>query len=323
MVVTADGEWVLPDSEAFLATLGDPEPDYDAVAFAVRNLGCIRFEFLDRLVTEIDLHPRNVSRAALEAARQQLLASTARLFRIKYYAGGWQSEISASLEQTVARLEELCAPPVHLPRSERFRTETLSLSRIFDDPAEDLNPLRLLARKWRASFGKFDNGLIPFTANNRLLSRIAIVGIRRAEPDPVMRYVGDAHQWMGDYQFGGIGEKVTNMPDKEYGGWVAPFYDAVATSGEPRYERVTASIQYENEAGAPRRTVHYERLLLPWKAGPGEVLVSSCARIVANGSRASAPSDAVDNSLDKKSAKSSQASTPEVYSSTNSPHGSG
>src|SRR5690348_1071829 len=94
MIVTADGEWVLPDSEAFLAALGDPEPDFDGVGFAVRNLGHIKFLFLDRLVTEIDLHPRNVGPAALQAAQAQVRRSPAKLFRIKYLQGDWKSEIS-------------------------------------------------------------------------------------------------------------------------------------------------------------------------------------------------------------------------------------
>lgn len=45
MLVTADGEWVLEGSAEFLAALGDPEPDYDAGGFAVKNLGFVRFQF--------------------------------------------------------------------------------------------------------------------------------------------------------------------------------------------------------------------------------------------------------------------------------------
>jgi hypothetical protein len=67
MLVTADGKWVLPDSEEFLAALGDPEPDYDAVGFAVRNLGFVKYQVIDRLVTEVELHPRNVDLRALLA----------------------------------------------------------------------------------------------------------------------------------------------------------------------------------------------------------------------------------------------------------------
>ena len=34
MLVTPDGKWVFPNSEEFLALLGDQTPDYDAISFA-------------------------------------------------------------------------------------------------------------------------------------------------------------------------------------------------------------------------------------------------------------------------------------------------
>ena len=48
MLVTPDGEWVFPNSEEFLARLGDATPDYDAISFAVKNLGFIKFQIDDR-----------------------------------------------------------------------------------------------------------------------------------------------------------------------------------------------------------------------------------------------------------------------------------
>ena len=55
------------------AALGDPDPDYDAVSFAVRNLGFIKFEVIRQSVVEIELHPRNIELPALLAVQQQLL----------------------------------------------------------------------------------------------------------------------------------------------------------------------------------------------------------------------------------------------------------
>ena len=58
MLVASDGQWVLPDSSEFFAALGDSEPDYDSVTFAVKNLGFIKFQFHDQSLIEIELHPR-------------------------------------------------------------------------------------------------------------------------------------------------------------------------------------------------------------------------------------------------------------------------
>src|SRR5207237_5756934 len=85
MLVSAEGTWMLEDSSEFRAALGDPEPDYDGAAFAVKNLGFIRFQILDKSIIEIDLHPRNVEIPALLAVQQQLLTSQIKLFRIKYF----------------------------------------------------------------------------------------------------------------------------------------------------------------------------------------------------------------------------------------------
>ena len=60
MLVTSDAQWVLPDTPEFFEALGDPDPDYDSIAFAVKNLGFIRYQVLERSIVEVELHPRNV-----------------------------------------------------------------------------------------------------------------------------------------------------------------------------------------------------------------------------------------------------------------------
>jgi len=107
MLVTPDGDWVVADGEEFLAALGDPAPDYDAVTFAVKNLGFIKFEMVGQSLIELELHPRNVQLPALLAVQQQLLSSSNQLFRIKYLLNSWHSEISASVERTISRLSEV------------------------------------------------------------------------------------------------------------------------------------------------------------------------------------------------------------------------
>jgi hypothetical protein len=171
--------------------------------------------------------------------------------------------------------------------------------------------MRPLAQKWRVSFGHFDPNVIALAISQQLLPRFAIIGIKPPAREPIWRFIGDAHQWLGnDYQYRGIGEKVQDIADKDYGEWVSEYLRWVATSGQPRYDIVTASIQYMNEPGTPRRTVNYERLLLPWKTTSGEVLVTSCAKIVSQECDTIPGPD--DNSVSRKSARSSLASLAEV-----------
>ena len=291
MLITAEGNWVLPDSDDFLAAIEDSSPDYDAVGFAVRNLGFVKFQVLDHRVTEIELHPRNVGLRALLELERTLAATDTKLFRIRYLDQEWHSEISASAEHTVARLRELCAPVFEPRLTARFHVQPNDFASIFCDEA---NPMRALAQKWRVSFGRFDPNVLSIALQNEILSRMMIVGVDPRRKDPEWRFIGSGQRWLDNsYRFNGIGEKVENLPDKEFGGWVSEFYKAVADSDRPRYDSVTADMQYDAENGKPRRVVHYERLLLPWKTLSDEVFVTSCVTLIdanaASGSISSPP----------------------------------
>ncbi len=269
MLVTGDGEWLLPDTPEFLAALGDPDPDYDSISFAVKNLGFIKFQVFGQSIAEIELHPRNVGLPALLAAQQQVLSCQAKLFRIKYFDIEWRSEISSSAEHVIGRLAGLCAPEAHAAAAGRFVVEPQDFSRVFDD--ED-NWARPLAVKWRMSFGQFDSTVISLAVTHRLLSRLVIIGLRPRAEEPVFRFIGDGHSnWLEPkYQTTAIGETIMNLPDKEYGSWASQFYKNVARTGQPRYDYVTATIQHPPTVYITR----YERLLLPWKTPSDEVLVT-------------------------------------------------
>jgi hypothetical protein len=305
MLVTSEGQWVLPGSEAFLAALGDPCPDYDAVGFAVRNLGFIKFLIIDDLVVEIELHPRNVKLPALQALERQLFATKITLFRIKYLDTEWHSEISASIEHTLERLHELCTSGVLPVAAERFQAENRNPAQLLGKTANDPSPDALLLQKWRISFGHFDASVLSLAARYQLLHRLTIVGVNPSAPEPILRFVGDGHRWMGEYQIEGIGSKIADMPDKEYGAWVSEFYAATAKTGQPRLDRVTASLRYENESGRPRRLITYDRVLLPWRTPSGEVLVTSCSTLVPAAAEASSDGSPSINSDAKKLVKSS------------------
>lgn len=278
MLITPDGGWVVPGSAEFFAVLGDSEPDYDSVAFAVKNLGFVKFQVFDKSIVEVELHPRNVELPALLVAQQQIQSSQVGLYRIKYFDHDWQSEISSSAEQTIARLSELCAPVFTLQKTDRFLVEPKDLSVLF---ADSDNRLRPLAQKWRASFGHFDPSVISLAVEHQLLSRLMIAGVTPRKSEPVWRFIGDGHGWIGGrYQQHGLGEKVEHMPDKDYGAWATHYYKSVAHAGQPRYDLISASIHFEDEHGKPLKPVHYERLMLPWKTPSDEVLVTMCSRVV-------------------------------------------
>jgi hypothetical protein len=277
-LITPDGDWVAAGSPEFHTLLGDSAPDYDSVAFAVRNLGFIQLKMFDKSLIEVELHPRNVELPALLVAQQQVQSAPVGLYRIKYFDTEWRSEISSSADHTISRLSELCAPEFTQKSTDRFLVEPRDLSVLFDN---EENQLRPLAQKWRAAFAHFDPSVISLAVVHGLLPRLMIAGVKPRKSDPVWRFIGAGHQWLGgQYLMRGLGEKVEFMPDKDYGAWATHYYKSVAHTGQPRYDLITGAIHYEDETGKPLKLIHYERLLLPWKTSTDEVFVTMCSRLV-------------------------------------------
>jgi hypothetical protein len=302
MLVTAEGDWVREGSVEFRAALGDPEPDYDASLFAVVNLGFIRFQILEDSIIEIDLHPRNIELPALLAIQHQLLSSKVKLFRIKYFDISWNSEILCSAELAVSRLSELCSPKFAPADKDKYLVEPQDYSKLFES---EEGPLQLLAQKWRMSFGHFDPSVITFAIKQQLLSRMIIAAVSPRMPEPVFRFIGDGHtNWLdSDYHLHAIGQKMVDQPDKDYGAWVSQFYKSVASTGQPRYDYVTAAIEHRPGTFVTR----YERLLLPWKTPSDEVLVTLSSRGLPDPGNAAAGLSMVDpdSSSIRKFARSS------------------
>lgn len=300
MLVTGDGQWVVEGSSDFFEALGDPAPDYDASLFAVKNLGFIKFQVLENSIIEVELHPHTVELPALLAVQQHLRSSRCKLFRIKHFDTEWCSEITSSAEHAILRLSELCAPAFSPPPSDRFVVEPQNITALLNDRQSNL---RILAQKWNMSFGYFDPSVISFAISHRLLSRLVIVGVKPRAPEPRFRFIGDGHaNWLErEYHFQIIGEKMQNLPDKDYGNWLAEFYKDVARTGVPRYDRVTAAIQQPEGAYRTR----YERLLLPWRTESEEILVTLSSRHFDEDMEIPTPAFESASSSERNSAKSS------------------
>lgn len=276
LLITPAGAWISGDSPALHHAIGYPEADFDAVGFAVRNLGYIKLETVEDLLLDLEFHPLHVSRLAHDAAQQHLSEAHHRLVRLRYLAEEWRTELAVNAEQAARRLGELCAPYV-VPVVERqpFTVTPQGNRRLFD-PEEDA-ALRLLFQKWRACFQQFDDSVLPFAARRGLADRMLIVGVRSIGEDPVFRYIGEQYWGFGrDFFLRAVGQKVRQQPDSRYGEWVAQFYQEVAASRQPRFDRIEARI----EKSARGRDYRYDRLMLPWSTPSGEVLVTVCSRFL-------------------------------------------
>jgi hypothetical protein len=107
--VTPDGAWLREGSSEFFVALGDPDPDYDAPVFAIKNLGFILVRVVAASRVDITLHPRNVAPAALSFLQQWLQSSQYNLFKLDYIKDRWISEVLTTPAQALRRLFEICA----------------------------------------------------------------------------------------------------------------------------------------------------------------------------------------------------------------------
>ena len=110
MLISADGLCFRNDAKELLAELlGDPNPDYDATLFAVKNLGFVNFGRSGSLL-QIVVHPRNAAWPAVDAMILIIGSSDAGLFTIIYLSErGWRQETTSSHRDACSRLLELCA----------------------------------------------------------------------------------------------------------------------------------------------------------------------------------------------------------------------
>jgi PAS domain S-box-containing protein len=207
---------------------------------------------------------------------ERLQVLDAPMFRTNQFEATHKSKILSSMQDELEQPPQLCAPVSAPPRREWFVAEPKDVSTLL---SRDDDNLRFLFQKWRSSFGQFDSTVIPFAASHQLLARLAIIGLKPRQEEPRFRFIGEGHRWVGDYLSLSLGERVENMPDKEYGEWINAGYKSVAQTGEPRYELITAMLQY-SEVGKPRRLARFERLLLPWRTASKETFITSWSRVV-------------------------------------------
>ena len=135
-----------------------------------------------------------------------------------------------------------------------------------------------------------------------------IFGLKPHDFEPVFRFVGGRRSngiWLGrDSEISVIGERVANQPDKDYGAWVSQFYKAVASTGQPRFDIVTAAIQTSHDRSQMYVT-RYERLLLPWKTPSEEVFVTMCSKRLGDEATDIFSPSETSNSVVRKLARSS------------------
>jgi hypothetical protein len=277
-VISPEGSWLSTGSLEAERAIGYEDPDFDATLFAVKNQGFVQVSFDTPASVRIRLHPTTIARGALVSLLQRFSTFGTAAITVSHLTDHWIAEAFDTPAAAYDRITELCSSTLApVPRNEKYVADEQDLAPIFRDYD---HPLKPLLQKWRISFHRFSDSVIPFTMQHGLVSRLMIIGVKKHAPDPVMRFVGEGFSVMygEEFPFRAVGEKLANLPDREYGAWASEFYKAVATTGEPRYDLVEAEMPKASRG--PH--VRYERLLLPWNTPSGETLVTLSSRTLAH-----------------------------------------
>lgn len=269
MLIDDHGEAWADDSRALALRLGYRDPDFDAPAYAVRNLGFIHVRQHGEGI-RVSLRAQRYSLLTLTTALYLLLERRPRRIVLAVFEGGdWSYEMFTSLGSFAERTEDLAAgkPVAGRPR-------WLAVEKQLDALAlPTFQKVRPVVDLWKASRGRLGEDLYATLRASDLLERAVLVrklprssrlvyehfgvGIRAMRPCETLRVVG---------------RDVDDITDRDYGGWVGLSYSEALGSRRLQLASVRAAVR-TSEAATLR--VRYDRLLMPWRKSGSDLFVLS------------------------------------------------
>jgi len=253
------GEPWSDNSPELARRLGYREPDFDAPAYAVRNLGFIH----------VRLHEEGV-RVSLRSGRFSLLSLTAALYTLidrrprrivlaVFWGEDWSYEMFSSLGSFAERAEDLAAgePIAGRPRwlAVEKKLEALEL------PA--FQQVRPVVDLWRTRHGRLSKELYDVLRATDLMQRAVLIRKLPRSSRLVYEHFGGGIKMLRPCEtFVMVGRDAHDVPDRDYGSWVAEHYGEALSRRQLRLDGMRAMVS-TSQAGTLR--VRYDRLLMPWR----------------------------------------------------------
>ena len=271
-----------PYDSRLLAELGDPDPDYDIVSFAVRNLGHVAVNVLDQPERKVIISIRlmTVHSAALAATVRLLADLPQHRVEIRAEQEGANTytfgNSATALQWLAAEGTSIAAHTSFTDVAVQARSLNLLADRRLNNISQSEDKLALLFKKWRISSQQYSPAVTDTLVRFGLLDRMSIAVERSNDNALVFEHLGtklnmyDRYEGEGwNYHF--VGRQVADQPDRNYGKYVDNTLRAVITSGKPTFDHVDAMIRHRTGAHRTR----YDRLILPWKGLDGATIVTS------------------------------------------------
>ncbi len=270
-----------PFDDSLLVALGDPEPDYDLVSYAVRNLGFVEVvvgERPDAPMTTVRVRELAVTPAALLAASEMIARVAVGPVTIVSGTEQWTERHFSSSAAAVEWLQSQTHADVLTTTFSDIAVVSEDLGKLsnrrLNAIEQNEDRLALLFKKWRIASGKFSYDTTQFMVNFGLLDR-ATLAHSSDSGALVWQHVGQSlNLYERDdkaWHLTLVGRPVDQQNDRNYGAFIQKSFHQAITRNEPRLDHVDAVIR--NRSGSHRS--RYDRLVLPWQADDGTKLIST------------------------------------------------
>jgi len=205
----------------------------------------------------IRFRPAEASEAAVAALAYHIADDRPARVILSWYDGVWHETLFSEWSRALARLFELSAG-ARRPRRDTFRHKRRPIRAVFRHP-----PLARLLARWRSLRPHFDLPSLEPLLRNDLWGRYIIL---EAGPDGLhltFRAFGSGFfSYNETWVRTAPGLRLQDVPDYDYGAWVAEAYRAALAADAPRLDDVDAVVAVPR-VGAMR--FRYRRLILPFR----------------------------------------------------------
>ena len=272
LCVSPEGDILVPGTPAFYERIGYRNPDFDLGDYAVRNMGFVSVSRVAPTRLKLRFRPALLTGRGVEAICRYLVLQGADEIEINYLRDEWTTEVWPNNSGVLQRLAELCTRPEGgsgaRPDSP-FEVKSLAIT----DASKDYsNPLKPLFQKWRTSFQTFDETTLSFLSRFGFMPRLVLVTAANAADTPRFQFIGLGLRLYDEKTMMElVGQPIDQQPDKKLGAWINAQYRSLLDTNKPRLDSVQVAV---TQTTSDKRHVGYDRLMLPWRAQNGTLLIT-------------------------------------------------
>lgn len=231
--------------------------------FVVRNLGYIAITEMSGSI-RLQLRPRVVSAVAFGAAMYWLAdCKTDRIVVSRHDDSVWHDEIFGDRDSALSRVIDLVASGQNQRKKDFLRRRQCLKSLV---PA---SPLRALLDRWSELTRTYDRERLAPVLTSAAQDRFLVVEGEPCQATMLIRDVGRGYPIVDNrWLVRAVGSRVQDLPDYDYGRWVADAYRDALEVNEPFLEEMDAIVDTTRHG---RTRLRYRRIILPFDLDDGRV----------------------------------------------------